>query len=189
MSHFEQTIQAVREDINKLEQQLVEKKKLVNMLCAQADIPPVYGDADLQADGESVVFQGDEYFKKALNSSIKDYMERRRKAGMGNPEAEDIYDGLIEGGYNEFPGDKESAVTGLKITLGKSSHTFVKLPNGGYGLVEWYGDKPAKTSRRRLSVKNSDGTTAANKRNTEPASGDSAENESGDDDLLENLMD
>ncbi len=32
----------------------------------------------------------------------------------------------------------------LRISLGKSSHTFVKLPNGIFGLGEWYDIKKPK---------------------------------------------
>lgn len=63
---------------------------------------------------------------------------------------------LIEDGqyYGTFIGtrDEENAKRGLRVSLTKNSVTFHKLPNGKYGLLDWYPG--AKTKRPRNGTTN-----------------------------------
>ena len=44
----------------------------------------------------------------------------------------------------------------LRISLGKSSHTFHKLPNGQYGLLEWYPNVKPPKKRGKSGAENAD---------------------------------
>ncbi len=96
---------------------------------------------------------GDEYYNKPLNSAVKMYLQRRKAAGRGPATAEEIFDALVEGGYDSFQGSRADALPGLRISLGKSTHTFVKLRNGSYGLCDWYGEVKQRAPRAAANGK------------------------------------
>ena len=139
--HIRATIEELQDDVRKLQAKLIDTMKLTNMLCERIGLPEIYDVAELEPKASRSAVAVDEFFNKPLNTSVKTLLTRRKAAGRGPATAEDIYDGLIAGGYDKFPDNKDEALTGLRISLGKSSHTFVRLPNGSYGLGEWYDIK------------------------------------------------
>jgi hypothetical protein len=76
-------------------------------------------------------------------------LKMREASGLGPASVREIYEALSLGGYQFGTDKKESAIRGLRISLGKSTKAFHKLPNGSFGLMEWYPE--IKPSRRRLS--------------------------------------
>lgn len=147
--HYLVTIEALKAELKPLENRVLEAKRLINQLCQFAGIPPMYSAAELRVETD-VGHRSDAYYNKPLNTAIKDFLARRKSVGMAGPAtAEEIREGLIAGGYDSFPKDRDEATTGLRISLGKSSHTFVKLPNGSYGLAEWYGEVPKRAPKAK----------------------------------------
>ena len=57
---------------------------------------------------------------------------------MGPASVSEIYEAMLAGGYEFEAKDADNAKRGLRISLTKSSATFTKLPQGKYGLREWY---------------------------------------------------
>jgi len=160
--HYQATIEALRAEVSTLEERATRTKQLVNLLCEKAAIPAAYPDANSPRDSGGAVMRGDEFFNRPLNTSVKSLLARRKSAGLGPATAEDIHAGLIKGGCDKFPPDKEDALTGLRISLGKSSHTFVRLPNGTYGLCEWYDiKKRATTANNKAGHTKNDNSTVA----------------------------
>lgn len=145
--HFAATIQAVVADIEAKEAEVRRQKQLVNLLCEQAGQEPRYTGVDEQPKSSALQFRGDEFFNQPLNRAIRNYLDRRHKADLGPATPEQILEALIAGGYDGFSENEAEALNSLKISLGKSSHTFVKLQNGKYGIKDWYG--PTKVRRRR----------------------------------------
>lgn len=145
-NHFLATIEALQASLRPLEEEIIGKKRLINGLCKEAKIDPIYPDAELSVTPTRAARRGDEYFNKPLNTAIKSVLAHRKAAGHGPATAEQILDDLLAGGCDRFSSDRVEALNGLRISLGKSSHTFVKLPNGSYALAEWYDLKKPKTT-------------------------------------------
>ncbi len=143
--HYRASIEALRTELQPLEEKVLRTKQLINLLCERAGVPPLYPEAERAEVASPALMRGDEYFNKPLNTSVRKWLTRRHAAKLGPATAEEIYHGLLAGGYDNFPANKEDALTGLRISLGKSSHTFVRLPNGSYGLAEWYDIKRSKS--------------------------------------------
>jgi len=139
MDHFDQSIAALRQTLAEHEAKVIETKRLINALAEAAGRDPVFHDAELQTQSTTAAIQPDTFYGQALNTSIRKVLEMRKAAGLGPATVREIYDTLVSGGY-EFPRAKteKNAMDSLRISLGKSSHTFHKLPNGSYGLLAWY---------------------------------------------------
>jgi len=134
--HVEKTIEIFQAQIHGLESDLTEKKRLVNQLCAAIGQQPIYANVDSVSGARAL--RPDEFYGQPLATAIRMVMERRRAMGLGSGSVTDIYDVLVEGGYKFDTKNEENAKRGLYSTLTKSSTTFHKLPNGSYGLLEWY---------------------------------------------------
>ena len=150
MDHFEQSITALKETLRDQEDKVLETKNLINALSEAAGRGVVYHDTKLKADTAIETIRSDTFYGKPLNSSIRRVLEMREAANLGPATVRDIYDTLCSGGY-VFPRAKteKNAMDSLRISLGKSSHTFHKLPNGSYGLLSWYPSvKEPKAAKR-----------------------------------------
>ncbi len=139
--HYIQTIAALTDDIARIENETAEKKKMVNYLCELAGQPRAYDEIKSASRAKSFSIKKDQFYGKTLNGSIRDVLTLYRNADLELPTAEQIYEAVLSGGYDEFPKNRDEAITGLKITLGKSTNTFTKLNGGSYGLNEWYNKK------------------------------------------------
>jgi len=134
------TIELVRAQVADLDQQLLEKKRMVNDLCKLAGRPPIYGDADLKSRVGGRATRPDEYYGKPQASVVRTILEKRALAGLGAATVNEIYDEMLAGGFHFGGKNDDNNKRGLYISLGKNTTTFHKLPNGTYGLVEWYSD-------------------------------------------------
>ncbi|MGD0769824.1 MAG: hypothetical protein ABSB42_16695 [Tepidisphaeraceae bacterium] len=150
--HITATIEELQAEIRPMEEKIVKTKQLINMLCERAGTALLYPEAELTVqDSSTKISRGDEFFNKPLNTCLKSVLTRLKAIGRTPATAEQIYDLLLLGGYDKFPPKKDDAMNGLRISLGKSTHTFVKLPNGAYGLCEWYDMKKPKAKAEEKS--------------------------------------
>lgn len=153
--HLLKTIGDLETEIQSREEQIVGLKRSVNVLCGMAGIPAKYEDAG-QATATArrgLNIAGDQFVNVALNTAVKDYLTMRKTAGLEGPaSAEEIYGALEQGGFDFSTKDKATALGGLRISMGKSSHTFKKLNNGNYGLNEWYGIQPRKPTAKKTDT-------------------------------------
>ena len=62
----------------------------------------------------------------------------RQATNQGPATVREIYETLTQGGYQFDAKDETNAMRGLRISLGKNTQKFHKLPNGVFGLVAWY---------------------------------------------------
>jgi hypothetical protein len=137
------TIQELQGQLRALDDEAAQLKQTINLLCKRTGREPIYGD--ISKGGTLSDIQGDTYYGQPLNSAVRDYLERRKAAGLGPASVRDIFDGLTQGGFQFNAKSEDNAQRSLRITLSKSTHTFHKLPNGSYGLLAWYPTvKPAK---------------------------------------------
>jgi hypothetical protein len=135
--HVAKTIALVQGQVRDLERQLAEKKKIINSLCELAGQPPMYA-ADEPVSNGSVAIRSDEFYGKALATAVRKILEKRAGAGLGAASVSEIYDSMVKGGYKFDAKSAANAKRSLRISLTKNSVTFHKLPNGNYGLREWY---------------------------------------------------
>ncbi len=141
---FDPAINALKSDIDKLQQQINEKKKMVNQLCAYAQREPMY--ADISDDSYESVgrIRPDQFFGRPQATVIAEYLQMRKRSNLGAAKVREIYDALIEGGYQFNTKKEDIALVSLRNALSKNTAKFVKLPNGTYGLVEWYDKNKVK---------------------------------------------
>lgn len=144
-SDLDGIIQGLVKVIEEAEHRLAEQKRVVNGLCLTAGRAAVYQDVDKKtATAQLGNIQPDQYYGQPLASAIRAILEMRRANGRGPATVREIYDTLCEGGF-KFEAKDENALRGLRQSLTKNSVTFHKLPNGSYGLLEWYPNaKPAR---------------------------------------------
>jgi len=136
--HVSKTIELVNNQIRELEEQVAAKKQLVNNLCGLAGIDAYYPDEQLAASGSFGPLPADAYYGKPLATAVREVLERRKRGGLSAATVNEIFEALTDGGYHFNTKNVENAKRGLYQSLTKNSTTFHRLPNGSYGLLEWY---------------------------------------------------
>lgn len=137
--HIRQTIAEMQEDVRKLEAEAAETKRMVNKLAARAGLPLVYAEAELNVSASvPLSIQADQFYGQPLASCIRTILEMRRALKQGPASLNDIYSALIQGGYKFETKNEDNSKRGLRQSLTKNVQQFHKLPNGLFGLSEWY---------------------------------------------------
>jgi hypothetical protein len=139
--HVTKTIELVQGQIHDLENELAQKKRTVNDLCALIGQPPVYADATPGPSG-MIKVRSDEFYGKRLATVVRSILERRASANLGAASLDDIFDTMQRGGFAFASSSDANSKRALAISLVKNTVTFIRLPNGDFGLVEWYPDVP-----------------------------------------------
>lgn len=129
--------------IDELEAQLREElatanetKRLINSLCKRAKMSPRY---ELEDMGASVgPIRSDQYYGQPLSTVVRDILVRRKASGLGAATVNELYDMMKKGGYQFEVKDDTVGRNSLRNSLTKNSNTFHKLPNGQFGLLDWY---------------------------------------------------
>lgn len=154
--HVRKTIEQIVHQIEEQERDLVANKRMVNSLCTMIKEPAIYSDEALAVGRSAGPVRPDAYYGQPLQTALRMILERRHISKQGPATVNELYQALVEGGYKFQTDNDEYAKRGLYSTLTKATQTFHKLPNGSYGLLEWYpGVKEAKVSSR--SAKNGGG--------------------------------
>jgi hypothetical protein len=148
--HLQLSIADLQAQITADEQRLADDKRLVNRLCEKAGVPALYQIAESET-AITAGIRADEFYGRPLATVIREVLQKRRAVNAGPAAVQDIYDALKSGGYAFNTKNDENAKRGLYISLSKNTGTFHKLPNGLYGLLEWYPDAP-----RQRETKNGD---------------------------------
>lgn len=142
---FDPAIRSLQTMIEAEEEKLNGHKRTANSLCALAGKPLLYPDVDNASKSVRIGnIQPDQYYGQPLATAMRAILEMRKAVGRGPATVREIYDTLIQGGF-KFEAKDENALRGLRQSLTKNSAVFHKLPNGSYGLLEWYPNaKPAR---------------------------------------------
>jgi hypothetical protein len=136
MTHIEKTIEELKRKVIEREQGVIEAKKAVNSLCKLVGKEPEYSIAE-PSEMPIGKLQGDEYYGKPLATVITKILESRKKQGAGPAKVKDIYDQMTVGSYKFDAKSDANAMRGIRISMSKNPK-FHKLPNGKWGLTEWY---------------------------------------------------
>jgi hypothetical protein len=156
MQHIQQAIDTLVADISKQEEELWKTKNAVNTLCAFLKRPPIY---HRDSNNESVVLgslKGDEFYGKSLTGVVRTILESRKALNQGAAKVDEIYTAMKAGGFKFETDNDDNAKRGLRISLTKNSQTFHKLPNGTYGLREWYPAVKDRTKTVKSEIKGGD---------------------------------
>src|SRR5262249_11168599 len=135
--HFHETIAALQAQITEEERRLNDRKRAVNILCDSSGVPRLYPDDQMQS-GVTAGIRSDEFYGRPLATVVREILQKRRAASLGAASVPEIFDAMVAGGYEFNTKNEENSKRGLYISLGKNTTTFHRLPNGRYGLLEWY---------------------------------------------------
>ncbi len=139
--------------VARVEKKLLEAatlKGMVNGLCVEAGIDPVYSDATT-AHSTATTIRPDQFYGKTPTVAAREYLEiKGRAVGL-----EEILDAIAKGGFDfEAAGWTEAArLKNLGIALGKNSAIFHRLPNDTIGLVKFYPEVERRLKQARKVVK------------------------------------
>jgi hypothetical protein len=150
-------IETMTEQVSAKLAEVAELKRATNTLCKVAGIDPIYPDADEPQPGVLMRMRPDEYYGKAFSTAARDYLKRRNQAVS----AEDIVAGLEQGSFDfDAQGWKpEGRLRTVAASLAKNTAVFHRLPNGLFGLKEWYPDAiERKTKGKKDSDEKENGT-------------------------------
>jgi hypothetical protein len=142
--HVRQTIADLQFKLKEQEAAVVDTKRLINNLCGLLNEPSLYLDLSV-TEGPSLSIQSDQFYGQPLAASIREILEMRRTLKQGPATVNEIFTALETRGYKFETKNEENSKRSLRISLSKNTAAFHKLPNGKYGLLEWYPSaKPAK---------------------------------------------
>jgi hypothetical protein len=167
-SHIQQTIEHYQAKLGEQEKTVIKTKLLINQLSSDAGLPPPYPDAESESEtSASLSIESDKFYGQPLAKSIRKILEMRKALSQGPATVNEIYNALINGGYAFDTLNVENAKRGLRISLTKNTATFHKLPNGRFGLLEWYPRvKPIKAADHEHEDEEKEDTASTNNTST-----------------------
>jgi hypothetical protein len=127
-----------------------------------------------------------EFLGMPFATAAKTVLQARFEAG-GKPSpaaVDDIREALLQGTYNFGTTNIEAQKQSIRISLGKNSGVFVKLPNTDlFGLLEWYPGlrKPMKNRIRTFSERLAEADAALKAAAASATAGDTVATEESED--------
>jgi hypothetical protein len=166
----DQTITKALEKIAAAEAEVFYWKDFVNKADKLNDRDPRFADLGTGGGASAASpaagskrWQPGSFLGKPFAAAVRLVLERREETAGGEPapaSVDEIHAALAEGSYDFGSSNAESQKQSIRISLGKNSVTFVRLPNTDlFGLLEWYPGLK-KTSRRRSGDDNVTSTDA-----------------------------
>lgn len=142
ISDFESKLQAAQAEVGRL-------KRTVNDLCEMAGLAPRYAIAEPEATSPVLTeMRADQFYGRPMATVVREYLEMRERAGgERTATVSEIYDALVKGGFKFEASSEKNAKDGLRISLAKNTAVFHKLPNGSWGLLDWYPNAKKKPAR------------------------------------------
>lgn len=141
---FAPAIAALQAELAELDRKSCELKSTINVLCKHAGQPELY--ANIKSDTGTATVAGikaDTFYGKVIATAAREYLEMRKVSNLGPATPREIYEALVEGGFQFEAKTKDIAMVSLRSNLRKNSKTFHRLPNGQYGLLSWYPNAKA----------------------------------------------
>lgn len=155
MEHIDKTIEELKAKVVEKEKELTEAKKMANNLCQMFGRPPLYVIDEQSPTILAGQLKGDEYYGRPLATVITGIMENRKILNMGPAAVREIYDQMVTGGYQFEAKDADNAMRGMRISMAKNPK-FHKLPNGKWGLTEWYPNIKEEKEDKEIDKKIND---------------------------------
>jgi len=147
IADFEAKLRGAQDEVSRL-------KRTINDLCGMAGLPARYAIADAETAVASLTtLRSDQFYGRPMATVVREYLELRKASNLDPPaNVNEIYDGLVKGGFKFETLNEKNAKDGLRVSLAKNTAVFHKLPNGSWGLVDWYPN--AKKRAGKESGKN-----------------------------------
>ncbi len=159
-------------------------KRWVNGYDEMSGVEPRFGDVESGGDVNASArrtakqFQPGDFLGKPFATAVRTIMEARAEASGGSPSpasVEDIQEALIQGAYDFGTTNPESQKQSIRISLGKNTVTFVRIPSTDlFGLLEWYpglrkAGKPRKNGEKDQLASSAADSAAADEGGNEEA--------------------
>lgn len=145
-----QAVALLEAQLKKQERAALDTKRAVNAIYMAAGESPRYSDSDLgESTGPSLAIRSDQFYGQPLAASIREVLEMRRALKQGPATVNELYEALLQGGFKFDTKNEDNSKRGLRISLTKNTVTFHKLPNGKFGLLEWYPN--AKSAKPKVN--------------------------------------
>ncbi len=156
-----QAVALLEGQLKKQERAAAETKRAVNAIFLAAGEPPRYSESDFEESrgGPSLSIRSDQFYGQPLAASIREILEMRRALKQGPVTVNELYEALLRGGFKFETKNEDNAKRGLRISLTKNTVTFHKLPDGKFGLLEWY--PKAKAAKPKINGEDDAGDDAA----------------------------
>lgn len=135
-------VEEMQKEINALQFAINKKKQAINAMYDSMGEQPPY-----EIEGESPIsltIRPDQFYGKGFATAASAYLKIKKQACT----AQEIMDGLLKGGF-DFPWKDDDLLRNVAISLAKNTQVFHKLPNGTFGLLEWYPDLKKKKSAKQ----------------------------------------
>jgi hypothetical protein len=168
---IDQTINSYCAKIQEHERAAAKIKALINSMLELDGRPPMFTEVELQTSTPTLNIRPDQFFNRPFASCVRTVLEARAGMKQGAASVDDLYAALIAGGFNFDQDDEAVAKRNLAISLGKNTATFVRLPNGLWGLKEWYPNASRVKPRTGVQIT---GATAGGELLTTEAPGGAA---------------
>jgi hypothetical protein len=137
MENIDKMIETLKAKVIEKEKEFNEAKKMANIFCQMFGKPSLYTIEEQSAAVLVGQLRGDEYYGRPLATVITNILETRKMQGAGPATVREIYDQMLGGGYQFEAKDADNSMRGIRISMAKNQK-FHKLPNGKWGLAEWY---------------------------------------------------
>ena len=167
--HINRTIADLESRLAAQQEEVSRLKRTINDHCELAGQPPRYQDVDARTAPSVSAMRSDQFYGRPLATVVREYLEMRKGSNLGPSSVNAIYTALVEGGFKFETSNEENAKRGLRVSLSKNSNTFHKLPNGDWGLLEWY--PAAKRSSVRSARNEEDESGHEGEESEEPTEG------------------
>jgi len=151
MSHIEQTIETLAQEVAEREKEIKDTQRVINSLCRKIGKPDRYVIEDASQEVAVSNLRGDEFYGQPLAKVVRTILLGSKASGAGAMSVPEIFKSMKAGGFEFDTKNDENAHRGLHISLAKNTAVFHKLPNGKFVLREWYPtikDKPVKSAKQ-----------------------------------------
>lgn len=141
-------VDSMMDEIEKVERDLLEMKRAANTFARRAGVEEPYPEANDERIRIARV-RPDQFFgSPAPSTAARDFLLWRGRE-RGSAPLEEIHAALKAGGYDFGVRSDADARSNLKTALSKDGQIY-KLPNGTYGLRDWYNLRPEDTPKRKV---------------------------------------
>jgi hypothetical protein len=157
IDHYDAIIRDAEEKLAAQESAVTDTKKFINQVLEFAGRPLRYDSTDFASSGvgvqgkRSLEITRNHFYGKQLATCVRDYLERRMASGVVREATlDEIIGALEQGNYDlkKHGNNRETQRRGVAITLAKNTKAFHKLPNGDFGLEEWYNRNALRKDRK-----------------------------------------
>lgn len=146
-AHLQKTVDDLLAKLKELEREAADTKRTINGLCALGKVDPMFPVVEVEQVAVTSI-KSDTFYGQPFATAATTYLRMRKAMNMGPASVAEIYEALKSGGYQFDATNEDYAKRGVRHSLTKNTQTFHKLPNGDFGLIEWYPaikkTKPAK---------------------------------------------